>query len=95
MSFLKFEVFFLLVRELIISVVQERPARVFAKRLSGWAERLVLLDANQAGFRSDRSTADVEQMGVGVQEDAEDCMGGEDKVSECPLVNLLDLRKGY
>ena len=57
-------------------------ARVIAKRLSGWAERLGLFDDNQAGFRSGMSTADVVQMMVTVQEDVDDCMSRVDEVSE-------------
>ena len=78
-------------------------ARVIAKHLSWWAERLELLDENQAGFRSGRSTADVVQIMVRIQEDVVDCKRrvneyareeqmGED---EWPSARLLDLRKAY
>ena len=48
-------------------------ARVLSKRMGWWAEHLELLDENQAGFRKGRSTADVEQMVVRIQEDASTC----------------------
>ena len=50
------------------------PARVIASLLSGLAEELGLLDANQAGFCSSRSTADVVQMMARVKEVVEDCV---------------------
>ena len=46
-------------------------ARVIAKRLGEWAEDLSLLDENQAGFRKGRSTADVTQMMVRMEERSE------------------------
>ena len=58
----------------LLSMCSRVLARVIAKRLSEWAEGLGLLDDNQAGFRSGRSTADVVQMMVRMQEDVEDCM---------------------
>lgn len=72
-------------------------ARVIAKRLSGWAESLGLLDDNQAGFRSGRSRADVVEIMVRMQEDVEDCMRRVNDVSEYewPVARLLDLRKAY
>ena len=78
-------------------------ARVIAKRLSWWAERLDFLDENQAGFRRGRSTADVVQMMVRMQEDVDDCKrrvqeyGREERMeeSEWPCARLLDLRKAY
>jgi hypothetical protein len=78
-------------------------ARVIAKRLAWWAEHLELFDENQAGFRKGRSTADVVQMMVRMEEDVVDCKRrmqasdskqrlGED---EWPCARLLDLRKAY
>ena len=58
----------------LLSMCSRVLARVIAKRLSVWAECLDLLDDNQAGFRSGRSTADVVQMMVRVNDDVEDCM---------------------
>ena len=46
------------------------------------AERLGLLDDNQAGFRSGRSSADVVQMMVRVQEDVDFSMRIVDEVSK-------------
>lgn len=50
----------------LLSMCSRILARVIAKRVSVWAEGLGLLDDNQAGFRSGRSTADVVQMMVRV-----------------------------
>ena len=81
----------------LLSMCSRVLARVIAKRLSGWAECLDLLDDNQAGFRSGRSTADVVQMMVRVNEDVEDCMRRVNDVGEheWPVARLLDLRKAY
>lgn len=76
-------------------------ARVVAKRLAWWAEHLSLLDENQAGFRKGRTTADVVQMMVRMQEDVEDYKRrvtereGEVDENEWPEARLLDLRKAY
>ena len=76
-------------------------ARVIAKRLGWWAEHLNLLDENQAGFRKSRSTADVTQMMVRIEEDVSDMRrrvnaGGVDmNENEWPVARLLDLRKAY
>ena len=81
----------------LLSMSSRVLARVIAKRVSEWAECLGLLDDNQAGFRSGRSTADVVQMMVRVQEDVVDCMRRVDDMSVCewPVARLLDLRKAY
>ena len=81
----------------LLSMSSRVLARVIAKRVSEWAECLGLLDDNQAGFRSGRSTADVVQMMVRVQEDVEDCMRRVDDMSVCewPVARLLDLRKAH
>ena len=81
----------------LLSMCSRVLARVIAKRVSAWAECLDLLDDNQAGFRKGRSTADVVQMMVRVNEDVEDCMRRVDDVSayEWPVARLLDLRKAY
>ena len=76
-------------------------ARVIAKRLGRWAEDLALLDENQAGFRQGRSTADVAQMMVRMEEDVSDMKrrvnehGCEMDENEWPVARLLDLRKAY
>ena len=78
-------------------------AKVVAKRLGWWAEHLDLLDENQAGFRKGRSTADVVQIMMRMQEDVTDCKRrvnegeeGEDvSEDEWPYARLLDLRKAY
>ena len=76
-------------------------ARVIAERLRLWAENIHLLDEEQAGFRKGRSTADVTQIMVRIEEDVYDLkrrleakgetMNDDDK----PTARLLDLRKAY
>ena len=81
-------------------------ARVIAKRVSWWSEWLGLLDENQAGFRKGRSTADVVQMMVRLEEDVVDCRRRVNAMNargmnvgvtddEWPVARLLDLRKAY
>ena len=81
----------------LLSMCSRVLARVIAKRVSLWAECLGLLDDNQAGFRAGRSTADVVQMMVRMEEDVEDCMRRVNDVNayEWPVARLLDLRKAY
>ena len=76
-------------------------ARVLADRIRIWAENLKLLDEEQAGFRKGRSTADVTQIMVRIQEDTVDlrkrieASGEEIQDEEKPAARLLDLRKAY
>ena len=76
-------------------------ARVMASRLRLWAEALNLLDEEQAGFRKGRSTADVTQIMVRIQEDSVDlkrraeAAGVEIEDDDKPAARLLDLRKAY
>ena len=85
----------------LLAMASRILARVLAKRLAGWAERMGLLDENQAGFRKGRSTADVVQVMGRLQEDVTDCRrrvaaAGEEWVEdEQPEARLLDLRKAY
>ena len=81
----------------LLSMCSRILARVIAKRLAWWAEWLGLLDDNQAGFRTGRSTADVVQMMVRMEEDVEDCKRRVNDVNEheWPVARLLDLRKAY
>ena len=80
----------------LLSMSSRGLVRVITKRLSVWVECLGLLDDNQAGFSSGRSTADVVQMMVRMQEDGEDCMKRVNEVSdyEWPVARLLDLLSG-
>ena len=77
-------------------------ARILAKRLGKWAERLGMLDENQSGFRTGRSTGDAAQILIRMQEDLVDYrrrLG--DRYEEVrssdrwPEARLLDLRKAY
>ena len=77
-------------------------ARILAKRLGRWAERLGMLDDNQSGFRTGRSTGDAAQVLIRMQEDVVDYRRrlGEryDEVrnsDKWPEARLLDLRKAY
>ena len=85
----------------LLSMSSRVLGRVIAKRMSRWAEHLELLDENQAGFRKGRSTADVVQMMVRMQEDVEDDKRRENvgrnvrNEEEWPCARMLDLRKAY
>ena len=76
-------------------------ARIMADRVRIWAEALGLLDEEQAGFRKGRSTADVTQIMVRIQEDCVDLLrrtqakGEPIPEDELPTARLLDLRKAY
>ena len=76
-------------------------ARIISKRLTWWAEELNLLDENQAGFRKGRSTADVVQMMVRMEEDVTDLRRREAEHgldlnhNGWPEARLLDLKKAY
>ena len=80
--------------------------RLLARRLAWWAEHLCLLDENQAGFRCGRSTADVTQIMMRMEEDAVDYKRrvqgrinergeAEGEQEEGPRARLLDLQKAY
>ena len=77
--------------------VQSILARVVTKRFSWWTEWLGLLDENQDGFRAGRSSADVLQMMVLMEENVEDCKRRVNDVNEYewPVARLVDLRKVY
>ena len=79
------------------SVTNYRAACLIAKRFSWWAEWLGLLDDNQDGFRAGRSSADVLQMMVLMEENVEDCKRRVNDVNEYewPVARLVDLRKVY
>ena len=77
-------------------------ARILSKRLRWWAEHMELLDENQCGFRCGRSTADVAQIVVRMNEDVCDYRKrGESRgvdvaeEEERPVARLLDLEKAY
>ena len=76
-------------------------ARIAAKRLEVWAEKVGFIDDNQAGFRRGRSTADVVQVMVRLEEDVEDLrrrvLGGSRDLDQgkWPEARLLDQRKAY
>ena len=78
-------------------------ARVIATRIRLWAEKLDLLDENQAGFREGRSTADATQLITRIQEDVSDYKRRRQLDPERGLEEeevrieerLLDLEKAY
>ena len=74
-------------------------ARIVACRLKEWAESMGLMDDNQAGFRTGRSTADATQVMMRIQEETEDLRGRRGEVDGReglkPAGRLLDLRKAY
>ncbi len=51
---------------------KQNLARIMVNRLRIWAEKLKLLDDEQAGFRKERSMADATQKMVRIQEDVSD-----------------------
>ena len=76
-------------------------ARILADRLRIWAEKVELLDEEQAGFRAKRSTCDVTQVMFRIQEDTKDLFkraaAKEEEIpaGDRPTARLLDLRKAY
>ena len=78
-------------------------ARVIASRTRWWAEKLSLMDENQAGFREGRSTADATQLITRIQEDLADYKRRRQIQSERATTEeeikvqarLLDLEKAY
>ena len=77
-------------------------ARVIAKRLRWWAEHMNLMDESQCGFRSGRSTADVAQIVIRMNEDVCDyrkrrMQEGVNVANEDDraVARLLDLEKAY
>ena len=72
-------------------------ARVVANRLGVRAEKIWILDENQAGFRNGRSTADLVQVMVRMQEgEWRSKKEREERVleeGEWPETRLLDLKK--
>ena len=83
----------------LLSMGSRIVARIAANRLKMWSEDMGVLDDNQAGFRSGRSTADSTQVMMRIQEDAMDLkrrMGETVKDPKVvPTARLLDLRKAY
>ena len=72
-------------------------AKIMAKILRDWTEKVGVLDENQAGFRQDRSTADATWIFIRLQEDELKLHTYvSDRMSETETkIVLLDLRKAY
>ena len=49
-------------------------SRILAIRLRIWTEKINLVDDDQAGFRQNRSTADITQIMFRIQEDTKDLL---------------------
>ena len=83
----------------LLSMGSRIVARIVACRLREWAEAMGLMDDNQSGFRSGRSTADATQVMMRMQEDAEDLKGRREESGAeggvKPAARLMDLRKAY
>ena len=85
----------------LLAMASRILARVLATRLRWWSEKLDLLDDNQCGFRSGRSTADATQIFTRIQEDVTDLRKRRIRADEEPTsdgdpeARLLDLRKAY
>ena len=78
-------------------------ARIVASRARWWAEKLGLMDENQAGFREGRSTADATQLLTRIQEDVADYRKRRELQPQRAMAEeeirvqarLLDLEKAY
>ena len=78
-------------------------ARIIAKRMRWWAQKMELLGENQAGFRTGRSTADATQVIMRIQEDVADYKKRRRQKPEIAAereeqrmeARLLDLEKAY
>ena len=81
----------------LLSMGRRIVARIVSVRVNEWAEAMGLLDDDQAGFRSGRSTADASQIIMRLQEDGVDLRrrGGGHDGGFVPSARLLDLRKAY
>jgi hypothetical protein len=87
----------------LLAMASRILARVVASRVRRWAEKVGVLDDNQAGFRQGRSTADATQVMVRIQEEAVDYgrrrskfeQRAEEREDMRPAARLLDLKKAY
>jgi hypothetical protein len=85
----------------LLAMASRITARIMAERIRLWSEALGLLDDDQSGFRKGRSTADVTQIMVRIQEDTVDLKRRLEEQGEAiadgeePVARLLDLRKAY
>ena len=81
----------------LLSMGRRIVARIVSTRLTKWAEDMQLLDDDQSGFRSGRSTADATQVMMRLQEDGIDLKkrGGAQQDGFVPAARLLDLKKAY
>ena len=78
-------------------------ARIIAKMMRWWAEKMELLGENQAGFRTGRSTADATQVIMRIQEDVADYKKrrrqqpekAAEREEQRMEARLLDLEKAY
>ena len=55
----------------LLAMVSRILARIIAKGLGRWAVRLGMLDNNQSGFRTGRSTGDAAQILIRMQGDVD------------------------
>ena len=85
----------------LLAMASRILARIMAERIRLWAEDMKLLDDDQSGFRKGRSTCDVTQIMVRIQEDTDDLRkrlvkdGRPMEAENEPVARLLDLRKAY
>ena len=86
----------------LLPMVSRVIARILATRLRTWAEEVELLDDNQTGFRSGRSTADAAQMFIRLNEEwermyenKERTTGQQQESENDPVATLLDITKAY
>ena len=85
----------------LLALASRIVARIMADRIRLWSEDMNLLDDDQAGFRKGRSTADITQVLIRIQEDTVDLRRRKEQQGETivdgeePVARLLDLRKAY
>ena len=80
----------------LLSLASSIIARIFASRLSRWAADVGILDKNQNGFRSGRSTADATQLIIRTDEESRRVLGlSRNKNERSPGSVLPDSTKAY
>jgi hypothetical protein len=86
----------------LLSMGSRILARILATRLREWSEKCKLLDDNQCGFRSNRSTADATQIFVRIEEEWTAYRNDQIALGNAilqegtdPIAILLDITKAY
>ena len=78
----------------LLPLISRICARVLATRVRIWAENIGALGENQSGFRTSRSTCDVTQIVLRVNEESGRVFGQEEtETGERAGAVLLDIKK--